>query len=310
VADSPPRPAEAHDSARPSGTPGTGRRALGRGLGALIPGGGPAEDLGVAEISVEDIRPNARQPRSGFGPQTMAELEASIKAHGVIQPVVVRPVPGQHGKFELVAGERRWRAAASAGLRSLPAVIRHVDDRGALEAALVENLQREDLNAIERARAYRHLAEEFGLTQEAIAERVGSSQSAVANTLRLLSLPAEIQAAVEAGRVSEGHARALLAVQDHRKMIELWRQVEKRGLSVRAVEVLARRSAISREMPERTRRGGTREVNIIEQKAADMLGAPVKIIVKGRGAGEIRITFFSPEDLDRLLERLEGGRLA
>lgn len=260
----------------------------------------------MTEIAVDRIRPGARQPRAAFSEDALWELTASIKEHGVLQPVLVRPVPGAPGTYELVAGERRWRAAAAAGLRMVPAVVRPLDDRGALEAALVENLQREDLNAIERARAYRTLIEDFGLTQDAVARRVGRSQPSVANTLRLLSLPPQIQSSIEAGRITEGHGRALLGIADQARMLKIWHHVEARGLSVRAVERLARGRGISREKRARDS-GEAQDLNIIEQNIESMLGAPVKVVVRRRG-GEIRILFHSLEDMDRILERLSGLR--
>jgi ParB family chromosome partitioning protein len=266
-----------------------------------------APDAGVVEVPVEQIGPNTLQPRSGFDVEPLAELEASIREHGVLQPVLIRPAPGQPGRFELVAGERRWRAAASAGLKTIPAIIRHLDDRGTLEAALVENLQREDLSALERARAYRRLLDDFGLKQDDIAQRVGRSQSAVANTIRLLALPPEIQAALEAGRITEGHARALLAIEPHARMLEAWRKVEERGLSVRATEALVRKAAISREIkPKRPRK--SRDLSNIEQDLRDRLGTQVSLAVRRDGTGEIRIAFYSAEDLDRLIGVLVGER--
>jgi len=278
-------------------------RGLGRGLGALIPGAGQPGESGIIDIPIDRIRANSLQPRAAFHDAPLAELAASIQEQGILQPVLVRPIADG---YELVAGERRWRAARAAGLRAIPAMVRPLDDRGALEAALVENLQREDLNAIDRARAYRRLADEFGLSQEGVARRVGRSQPSVANTLRLLSLPSEVQAAVEAGRLTEGHARALLAIEDLSRLFEVWKAIEARGLSVRETELAAKRRVISREIPAK-RRSDLQELNIIEQNASESLGAPVRIVAGSKGRGEIRITFYSPEDLDRLLA-LMGGR--
>ncbi|MDR7551140.1 MAG: ParB/RepB/Spo0J family partition protein [Armatimonadota bacterium] len=304
MADSPLRPLDGEGQPRGSGQPGV-RRALGRGLGALIPGADLARHQGVVEIPVDRIRPNALQPRLAFGSEPLSELEASIREHGVLQPVLVRPAGGE---YELVAGERRWRAAAAAGLRTIPAMVRHLDDRSALEAALVENLQREDLGPLERARAYRRLIEDFGMSQEDVARRVGRSQPSVANTLRLLSLPGEVQASLEAGRISEGHARALLTVQDHGRILEVWKQVETKGLSVRATEAAARRASISREIRRRRDRGVSSQVLIIQQSLKDRFGTPIRVDVKRNGRGEIRITFFSIHDLERLVDLLMGPR--
>jgi ParB family chromosome partitioning protein len=173
----------------------------------------------------------------------LGDLEASIREQGVLQPVLVRPTADG---YELVAGERRWRAAMAAGLTTVPAVVKPFDDLGALEAALVENLQREDLSALDRARAYRRLTEEFGLSQDAVAKRVGRSQPSVANTLRLFALPDEVQRSLDAGRISEGHARALLSIRDQHRLLAVWRAVEERGLSVRQTEAAAKRLTISR----------------------------------------------------------------
>jgi ParB family chromosome partitioning protein len=261
----------------------------------------------VIDIPVVRIRPSRLQPRSAVGHEPLVELEASIREHGVLQPILVRPVADRPGDYELIAGERRWRAASAAGLSAVPAIVRQMDDREALEAALVENLQREDLNPVERARAYRRLQDEFGMTQEQVATRVGRSQSSVANTMRILALPAEIQAAVEAGRISEGHARALLTVGDHRRMLELWRRVEARGLSVRATEAAAKLRGISREIPRGER--ATRDLDIIKQSLSESLGTPVRVHMTRSGkAGEIRIAFFSGEEFDRLVELLTGGQ--
>ncbi len=252
------------------------------------------------EVPVDRIRPNSLQPRAEFDGAELAGLEASIREQGVLQPVLVRPIAGG---YELVAGERRWRAAVGAGLKTVPAVVRTFDDKGALEASLVENLQREDLSAIDRARAYRRLTDEFGLSQEAVARRIGRSQPSVANTLRLLSLPEEIHKALEVGRITEGHARALLTVADRQKMLALWRTVEERGLSVRQTESAARRHAISREI--RSKKAAPHiEINIIEQIISEKYGTPVLISMGRSGKGEIRIKFFSLSDLDRLLEAM------
>lgn len=277
-------------------------RGLGRGLSALIPGVPVGAEPVAQGIPVDQIRPNPRQPRAGFSGEAFEELVASVREQGVLQPVLVRPVTGG---YELVAGERRWRAAVAAGLRVIPAVVREMDDRASAEAALVENLQREDLNPVERAQAYRRLIEEFHLTQEEVARRVGKSQPAVANSLRLLSLPSQVLTSLQAGRISEGHARALLGVQDETALIAVWKRVETSGLSVRETESIVKRAAISREI-QRVRRK-PRDIVNIEQELSSSLGAPATIIVNNKGSGEIRILFYSSADLQRLVERLRGG---
>lgn len=279
-------------------------RGLGRGLAALIPGADRPQDGGVMEIPVERIRPNSLQPRTEFDETELSGLETSIREQGVLQPVLVRP---SAGGYEIVAGERRWRAAKAAGLKTLPAVVRTLDDSGALEVALVENLQREDLNAVDRARAYRRLTDEFGRSQEAVARRVGLSQPSIANTIRILSLPAEVLRSLETDRITEGHARALLTVGNREKMLVLWRKVEEMGLSVRQTESEARKLSISREKSSGRKRKYTSELNIIEQRISGRYGAPVRLVAGGSGNGEIRITFFSPADLERLLEMMGVG---
>jgi ParB family transcriptional regulator, chromosome partitioning protein len=272
------------------------RRGLGKGLGALIPG---AEAIGQekpSEVALSHLRANPFQPRKAMDAQELSGLIESIRRHGVLQPIVVRP---SAGGFEVVAGERRWRAAEAAGLTSIPAIVRSLTDQETLELALVENLQREDLNPIERARAYRRLMQEFGLTQEQIAERVGKSQPSIANALRLLHLPAQIQASVEAGRISEGHARALLSLGADDGMLRLWERVERRGLSVRETEALVRRS-ISREIHSR---GHARDPELkgLEQQLSRKYGT--KVVLDGsRRRGRLAFEYYSEDDLQRLLD--------
>jgi ParB family chromosome partitioning protein len=230
--------------------------------------------------------------------QELSGLVESIRRHGVLQPIVVRP---SVGGYEVVAGERRWRAAEAAGLSSIPAIVRSLTDQEALELALVENLQREDLNPIERARAYRRLMQEFGLTQEQIADRMGKSQPSVANALRLLHLPLQVQASLEAGRISEGHARALLSVGTESSLLRLWERVERRGLSVRETEALARRS-ISREIQGRSG-GKDPQLRSVEQDLSRRFGT--KVVVDGtRRRGRLAFDYYSEEDLQRLLDLL------
>lgn len=274
------------------------RRGLGKGLGALIPG---AEAIGQerpSEIALSHLRANPFQPRQAIDPEELSGLIESIRRHGVLQPIVVRP---SVGGFEVVAGERRWRAAEAAGLNSIPAIVRSLTDQEALELALVENLQREDLNPMERARAYRRLLQEFGLTQEQIADRVGKSQPSVANALRLLHLPPQIQASLETGRISEGHARALLSVGTEQVMLRLWERVERRGLSVRETEALARRS-ISREIQVRSHAKDP-QLRSLEQDLARRYGT--KVLLDGtHRRGRLAFEYYSEEDLQRLLDLL------
>jgi ParB family chromosome partitioning protein len=231
-------------------------------------------------------------------PQELSGLIESIRRHGVLQPIVVRP---SVGGFEVVAGERRWRAAEAVGLTSIPAIVRSLTDQEALELALVENLQREDLNPMERARAYRRLLQEFGLTQEQIADRVGKSQPSVANALRLLHLPPQIQVSLEAGRITEGHARALLSVGAEAMMLKLWERIERRGLSVREAEAIAR-AAISREIRVR---GPARDPELrgLEQDLSRRYGTKV-VFDGGRRRGRLAFEYYSEDDLQRLLDLL------
>ncbi len=276
------------------------RRGLGRGLGALIPGADPGARERPAEIPLHQLSPNPFQPRHSVNPQELADLADSIRKHGVLQPIIVRPIPDG---YEVVVGERRWRAAQAAGLESIPAVVRGLTDREALELALVENLQREDLNPVERAGAYHRLIEEFQLTQEQVADRVGKSQPSVANALRLLNLPRQVQSSLEAGRITEGHARALLAVGDPGRMLKLWERIERRGFSVRETEALARGS-ISREI---LRRGTSQDpqVRSIEQDLSRRYGTKVSV-TGSRQRGVLTFAYYSEEDLQRLLDLLLG----
>jgi len=225
-------------------------------------------------------------------------LADSIKKHGVLQPIIVRPV---RGGYEVVAGERRWRAAEAAGLAEVPAVVRSLADREALELALVENLQRADLNPLERARAYQRLVEEFRLTQEQVAERVGKSQPSVANTLRLLSLPLQVQASLAAGRISEGHARALLAIEDERRLRKVWERIERRGLSVRETEALTK-GIISREIIPRKITADP-QLQAVVQDLSRRYATKVAVVGSPR-RGALTFAYYSEEDLQRLVDLL------
>ena len=292
------RPAPSGAGQRPIPS-GTGpRRALGRGLGALIPGADQAVAERPSEVPVSRLRPSALQPRQAMDPQEFAGLVESVRRHGVLQPIVVRPVADG---FEVVAGERRWRAAEAAGQAAVPAIIRSLSDREALELALVENLQREDLGPLERARAYRKLVGDFGMTQGQVAERVGKSQPSVANSLRLLQLPSQVRASLDAGRITEGHARALMAAGSQVAMLKIWARVERRGLSVRETEALVRPS-ISREIPRRSRAKDP-HLRSAEQSLSRRYGTKVSV-VGTRRKGTLAFAYYSEEDLQRLLDLL------
>jgi ParB family transcriptional regulator, chromosome partitioning protein len=280
---------------------------LGKGLSALLPGaeapppGVEEPQVGLTEIAVEEIHPNRHQPRTTFRQELLEELAASIREQGVLQPVVVRPRP--QGGFELLVGERRLRASKLAGAAKVPAIIRRVDDRQALEQAVVENVQRADLDALDEALGYRNLIELFELTQEETARRVGKSRVHVTNTLRLLELPDEIKSHVVAGNLQAGHARALLAIKDRSRQIATAKRAVDRGLTVRQIEELAREQDAPKQAVERDT--SKRRFPDLEESLADHLGTEVKIEA-GRGRGKIAITFGSRDDLHRIVELLLG----
>ena len=278
------------------------KRGLGRGLDALIPAA-PADAAGAAtEIDVFRMAPNPFQPRREFAGPEFDELVASIRRHGVLQPVMVRP---KGAGYELVAGERRWRAAREAGLVTIPAVVKAVGDREMLEYALIENLKRENLNPMERAAAYRRLLEEFQMTQEQVADAVGSSRPAVANTLRLLDLPAEVQTSIAHGRITEGHGRALLMAPDAQSVLEIWKAVELRSFSVRETEaaVQARLRGVSRETSPR--RGRRRDPQLIDLETQLRDRYTTSVAIRGKAAGgTIELRYYSSHDLERLIDLL------
>lgn len=285
------------------------RRGLGRGLSALLDeqtaaavgdDGGPPPS-GVRELPIEQIRRNPDQPRRDFPEAEIDELAASIRENGVLQPILVRPHPDGSGDWQIVAGERRWRAAQRAALREIPAVVRALDDLAALEIAIIENVQRADLNAIEEAGGYKALIERFGRTQEAVAQAVGKSRSHVANALRLLALPDAVQLELRAGRLTAGHARAIAAAPDP---AALARAVVDRGLNVRETEALARRAqAGDAARPAAARGGKDADTRALEDDLAEVLGLKVEIFDRN-GAGELRVSYATLEQLDDLCRRL------
>jgi len=283
------------------------RKALGRGLEALIPteGAKPADEAGredLREIPVDMIQANPWQPRGEASEEALGELVASIRENGVLQPVLVRRT--EEG-YQLVAGERRFVACKLAGLREVPVVVRKVSDRQMVELALVENLQREDLNPIDEARAYKRLQDEFSLTQEEIAERVGKDRASVANQIRLLQLPREIKDYVSRGTLSAGHGRALLAIEDPAKQLELGQAVASRGLSVRETERLTKRKTKARR--KKGHGALPAELAALEENVREHLATRVAIKPSGRG-GTIEIQYYSSEDLERILERIGALR--
>jgi ParB family chromosome partitioning protein len=283
------------------------RPALGRGLSALIPDS-PAEPAPAAsertlEIDTDRLRPNKFQPRTQMDDERIEELARSIKSNGVIQPIVVRRAGAD---YEIIAGERRWRAAQRAGLLKVPVAVRDVPDDKLLAVALIENIQREDLNPIEEAAAYRRLADEFHLTQEQIADAVGKDRSSIANYVRLLRLPQEVRASLASNALSMGHARALLALPDESAQLQLGRAIVARKLSVREVEVLVKK-IVGNGAPSEDKAATKADVHTraAEDKLRLALGTRVRINRKGRG-GKIEIDFVDENELQRLYERLTG----
>ena len=277
------------------------RPALGRGLSALIPDA-PAAPAPSAEraldVDIDLLRPNKFQPRTHMDDGRIEELARSIKSNGVIQPIVVR----QSGEgFEIVAGERRWRASQRAGLLKVPVVVRDIPDDRLLAAALIENIQRENLNPIEEAHAYRRLADEFGLTQEQIADAVGKDRSSVANYVRLLRLPSELRDHLAAGRLSMGHARAVLGLPNEAAQLRIGRDVVERGLSVRETETLVKRTID----PPPAKEDAPKDVHTraAEERLRFALGTRVRIVRKGRG-GRLEIDFGDENELHRIYEQL------
>ncbi len=273
---------------------------LGRGLAALIPQ--RDEQPSSIELPIAAIGRNPYQPRQAFEQTQLDDLAASIAEHGVLQPVLVTEVAGG---YRLIAGERRLRAAEMAGLDRIPALVRSADEVAQLGWALIENLQRSDLNALEEAAAFRRLGDEFGLSQEDVAARVGKSRSAVANTLRLLDLAPEVKDALVRGAISEGHARTIAGLDDPAQQVAVSMDVESRGLSVRQTEELVRR--LRKERPARAPRERAPDVDRLESVLRDSLATKVTISTARKG-GRITIEYYDEDDLERLYERLTGGR--
>ena len=280
------------------------RQALGRGLSALIPEASVAPPATVAgqaptEVDLDLLKPNEDQPRGEMNESRLQELARSIESSGIIQPILVRPLT--QGRYEIVAGERRWRAAQRAGLMKVPVVVRDIPPEKRLELALIENIQRENLNPIEEARAYQRLADEFALTQEAISEAVGRDRTTVANYMRLLGLPSEVQAEVAAGTLSMGHARAVAALPDDSLQRRVARDVRLRELSVRETEALVRTMVAPPPKPPPP--PPDVHARAAEEQLRLALGTRVRIVRRGNG-GTIEVRFSSEEELQRLYEQL------
>jgi ParB family chromosome partitioning protein len=294
------------------------RRVLGRGLAALLPGAAtpesravpppiPARALGegLRTVAIEEVHPSPSQPRKSFDDVRLTELAESIRSQGIIQPLVVR-LRGEGG-YELVAGERRWRAAQRAGLHEVPVVVREIAEARAFEMALVENLQREDLNPIEEAEGYQRLVAEFGYTQESLAARVGKDRSTVANALRLLRLPATVRALVIGARLGMGHARALLGLDSDDAIDRLARQTVSRGLSVRQVEALVRRERTRAETPPAPVGRPSPAARDLTERLQRALGTRVRLVEAGAGRGHLEIHYHSLDELDAVLARILPG---
>ena len=278
-------------------------RGLGRGLGALLGDAAlQSQEGGSLSLPISQVEPGLKQPRKRFEDAALQDLADSIRTHGIIQPLTVRRLSS--GYYQIIAGERRWRAAKLAGLAEVPAVIIEADDRKTMELALIENLQREDLNPIEEANGYKSLMEDYGLTQEEAAQRVGKSRPAVANALRLLALPDPVCLLVEEGQLSAGHARAILAVPSGEAQMKLAKKVVADGLSVRQTEALAKRLAQGGQGAAAAR---SDELAIYDRAAEKDLGARLgrKVhIVRGRRKGKIELEYYDPDDLNALLDLL------
>ena len=282
---------------------------LGRGLNALL--GDPeiqTSGEGSVTLPISQVEPGLNQPRKRFDPESLEELRQSIEVHGIIQPLTVRRL--STGYYQIIAGERRWRAAKAAGLAEVPAVIIEADDRKVMEIGLIENLQREDLNPAEEARGYRVLMEEYGLTQEQLAQRMGKSRPAVANTLRLLALPEEIMTMLEEGTLSAGHARAILGAPSPALQVECAKKVVENQLSVRQTEALVK--VMSKPAPEKPARPEDKDniqiyLDALEKDLSGLLGRKVKIAHKGK-KGKIELEYYGDEDLESLLTALKTMR--
>ncbi|AYO32125.1 ParB/RepB/Spo0J family partition protein [Biomaibacter acetigenes] len=273
------------------------KRGLGKGLSALIPMD-DKEQENVQDIKISEIRANKNQPRKKFDEEKIRELSDSIKEHGVLQPIIVRK---KDGGYELVAGERRWRAAQKAGIEKIPAIIKDLSDADVMEIALIENLQREDLNPLEEAEAYKKLIDEFGMTQEELSKRVGKSRSQIANTVRLLNLDEEIKKLISEEKLTAGHARALLAIEDKKERLKIAKKISESNMSVRETEETVKKKT------QEKKKNKNQEINPvfidITEKLQRALGTRVK--VKGtEKRGKIEIEYYSEDELERILETI------
>lgn len=286
------------------------KRGLGRGLDELIGTTQMTQSRVVIDVPIDQVAPNPNQPRAIFDADRLEELTLSIETHGVIQPIAVRKIGDS---YEIIAGERRWRAAQRAGLATVPCLVQDVDDEHSLELALIENLQREDLSAVEAARGYRRLISEYSMTQEKLAQMIGKSRSAIANTMRLLDLPPVILDSLANGQISEGHGRALLGLSGlNDAMLSAWNDIKDNNLSVRDTEILVRQLADAADTPVTTAMGNTASevqrldpnLREVQEQIQQALATRVTLKQNARGAGKIEIVFSNGEELDRLVELL------
>lgn len=298
------------------------RKALGRGLDSIGTGKGRGLDAlidtgdvqtegtsNLSEIAIQLIVPNPNQPRREFDEEAMNELANSIREVGIITPITLRQMPD--GNYQIIAGERRWRASQLAGLTTIPAYIRTVEDENVMEMALVENIQREDLNAIEIALAYQHMSDTMGMTQEKIADRVGKSRTAITNYMRLLKLPAQIQMALKNHEMDMGHARALLAIDSPSAQIKLFREVQKNGYSVRKVEELVQAFKNDNDVQTPPKNSPTKtqlpaEFSILRDRLSELFNTKVQMACSPKGKGKITISFDNEEELERIMNAIDG----
>jgi ParB family chromosome partitioning protein len=281
----------------------TKKMGLGKGLGALIPELEPEGPRSLLYCGIEEIHPNRSQPRKHFDEPKLQELADSIKEKGILEPLIVRRAAEG---YEIVVGERRWRAAQKAGLKEIPVLLKELDDREVLELSLIENLQRDDLNPLEEAEAYKRLTEEFGLNQEELGSRLGKDRSTVANTLRLLKLPYEVREQLLRNRITPGHARAILSLESREKQKELCGLVIQKGLSVREAENLAKRwSKTSRKVTASEKKRGDLESQLIALGDSLRRHLGTKVLIRAKGKrGKIEIEYYSFEDLERIVETI------
>lgn len=282
-------------------------KRLGRGLKNLISGNSEPEAAGALEVSIDSILPNRLQPRRNFDPQQISELASSIRVHGIIQPVLARQI--SEGRYELISGERRLRASREAGLQKIPVILKDsISDREVLELAIIENLQRVDLDPIEKAKGFRQLSTEFGLTQEQVAERVGQDRSSVANLIRILELPGEIQDAVSRGTISFGHARALLGLSSKQLQQKVFAQVADKGMSVRETESLVRDSEnmLVTDEPKKRRKNPLKPAWLgeLETLFERRLGSKVRIRHGKTGRGKVQIEYSSDDELNQIAKKI------